>query len=132
MPIIKLRAVPEYHCPVCAYAAMRRPPANFAICECCGTQFGYDDVGHTYDELRREWSDAGAPWFSRATQPPQDWNGYRQLLRNGLALRSMSQAEDTENIASFAAIGVRLHALNSWCLRPAKKSSSRRTRTTRR
>ena len=84
-----------YRCPVCAYDRMAKPPVHFTICSSCGTEFGYDDSGRTYDELRTEWIHAGAVWFSQATPPPQGWNGYRQLLQAGYGLRPAARSADT-------------------------------------
>ena len=92
-----------YQCPVCAYAELAKPPVDLAICPSCGTQFGYDDAGMTYDELRQAWVDSGAPWFSHAIAPPEDWNGYSQLLKAGLALMPISQHEDDFSEVTFGA-----------------------------
>lgn len=101
-----------YQCPVCAYAGMQRPPADYAICPCCGTEFGYEDVNRSHDELRQDWINAGVPWFSQGTQPPQGWNGYRQLLQNGLALVPVNNPNDdyTEETTYFGTVAVALNA----------------------
>ncbi len=71
----------KYFCPVCGYDQLDEPAANHNICSCCGTHFGYHDVGHTWAELRENWLLKGAPWFSKAVPPPSDWNPVRQLQR---------------------------------------------------
>ena len=91
----------RFQCPVCAYSNMRHPPVDFAICPCCGTQFGYDDAGQSYDELRQAWIDSGAQWFSPFTQPQAGWNGYSQLLRAGLALIPIAESDDTDQTESW-------------------------------
>ena len=37
-----------YECPVCGFAYMDEPPLDHAICACCGTHFGYEDVTKTH------------------------------------------------------------------------------------
>ena len=71
-------------CPICGYDRMTRPPADFYICPCCGTEFGNDDFETSHAELRRRWLQSGAPWFSYATPRPPLWNQYEQLSRAGL------------------------------------------------
>jgi ribosomal protein L37AE/L43A len=76
------RVIPRpetYICPVCGYPDLDAPPKDYMICSCCGNEFGYDDAYFTHKELRFEWLSAGAPWFSRATPPPEDWSLARQL-----------------------------------------------------
>jgi hypothetical protein len=64
----------QYICPVCAYPELTHPPADYMICPCCGTEFGHDDFAASYEELRRAWLAAGAPWFSEETPPPPGWS----------------------------------------------------------
>lgn len=79
-----------YACPVCGYAGLTEPPydrfgcASFDICACCGTEFGYDDSATSHEELRRAWIDAGALWYSKASQPPSDWNAEAQMQAAGI------------------------------------------------
>jgi len=81
-----------YMCPVCGYTRLPRPPEDYLICSCCGTEFGYDDFADNDDQrerrwidLRRGWLERGAPWFSVAVRPPANWNPYVQLLDSRLA-----------------------------------------------
>jgi hypothetical protein len=74
-----------FTCPVCGYPRLRRPAKDFLICSSCGTEFGYDDAATSHIELRRRWLGRGAPWFSRATAPPDNWNPILQLVRAGYA-----------------------------------------------
>jgi len=74
-----------YTCPVCGFSDLPEPPANFSICPSCGTEFGYDDAKTSYAHLRQEWIIAGAPWFSRARRPSQQWNPWLQLISAGFA-----------------------------------------------
>jgi hypothetical protein len=69
----------RYYCPVCAYTDLSSPPRDHTICPCCGTEFGYDDHRKNWDELRQEWMQSGAKWFSDATQKPDHWAPYQQL-----------------------------------------------------
>jgi hypothetical protein len=94
-----------YTCPVCAYDRMVEPPVDFAICPSCGTEFGYDDANRSFDELRTEWIDGGAQWFSHVTQPPDGWSGYRQLLRSGYALRPVASRADSNTETSVLSFG---------------------------
>ena len=65
-----------YTCPVCFYGGMTEPPQDYNICECCGTEFGYDDEFRSHDELRTEWIALGAKWFYGT--PPANWNPWKQ------------------------------------------------------
>jgi len=67
-----------FTCPTCYYTGLQEPPANYNICECCGTEFGVDDELHSYEELRSRWINLGAPWFFRT--PPVGWNPWVQLF----------------------------------------------------
>jgi hypothetical protein len=67
-----------FMCPVCFYGKMTEPPMDYNICECCGTEFGNDDCGVSFGELRKGWMNAGAPWFFG--NPPHGWNPWIQLL----------------------------------------------------
>jgi len=78
----------KYYCTVCGYDALTRPPADYNICPCCGTEFGYDDVAHSLDELRNLWFAKGAAWFSDHTPPPPEWDVFRQIAN--LAVQSVS------------------------------------------
>lgn len=71
-------------CPVCAYNKLEFPPANFSICGCCGTEFGYDDRAMTHAELTKEWVRQGCPWFDQGEQKSIGWNAYLQLIHGGL------------------------------------------------
>lgn len=70
-------------CPVCGYDALRRPPKNYSICPCCGTEFGHDDLEASLEILREEWVSRGMKWFSRRTLPPENWSPVTQILNVG-------------------------------------------------
>jgi hypothetical protein len=65
-------------CPVCGYQ-MSWPPSDFNICPCCATEFGYDDAGRTYEDLRNEWIKGGMAWWSPCNVQPSGWDPERQL-----------------------------------------------------
>jgi hypothetical protein len=68
----------KYQCPVCFYAGLPYPPADYHICLCCGTEFGNDDEEFSHAQLREMWIASGAQWFFRT--PPAGWNPWVQLL----------------------------------------------------
>ena len=72
-------------CTVCGWPHLPRSPLlqDHLICPCCGTQFGYNDALRSHAELRRQWVDDGARWFSRIISAPEGWNALRQLLAAG-------------------------------------------------
>lgn len=71
-------------CPVCGYDRLEFPPANFSICGCCGTEFGYDDRVLAHGQLTQKWVDAGCPWFDPDEPQPEGWNEWKQLIDAGL------------------------------------------------
>ncbi len=77
----------KYSCPVCGFDALPDPPADYKICPCCGTEFGYHDLTHSWDALRERWLANGAPWFSDHIPQPPGWNPFVQLEAAGLSVR---------------------------------------------
>jgi hypothetical protein len=59
---------------------MRHPPTDWHICPSCGTEFGYEDIGRTYQELRMQWLNSGMQWWSSATKAPENWDPVLQLV----------------------------------------------------
>jgi hypothetical protein len=52
---------------------------SFEICECCGVEFGYEDITVTaVKKYRKKWISSGAQWFNRKFKPG-DWDLQRQL-----------------------------------------------------
>ena len=52
---------------------------TFFICDCCGTEFGYEDVLLAgVRAARSRWLEAGGEWGDRRTRP-QGWNRDEQL-----------------------------------------------------
>lgn len=68
-------------CPVCVFAELPYPPADYHICPCCGTEFGNDDEHFSHDQLREMWTACGAQWFFG--RPPEGWNPWKQLIDGG-------------------------------------------------
>jgi hypothetical protein len=94
-----------YPCPVCGYSGLTRPPEDYYICPCCGTEFGYDDFAENSDdrarrwiELRQQWLSRDAGWFSSAIPPPDGWNPYTQLVRANLAVRFGAQSSTSAHL----------------------------------
>jgi len=73
-----------FTCPVCFYDKLDEPARPYNICDCCGTEFGNDDDGTSYDELRSAWISRGAKWFFG--QPPFAWSATPQLLKASVRL----------------------------------------------
>jgi len=73
----------NYSCPVCGYDRLVKPAADHNICPCCGTEFGYDDIAHSVEELRQRWTSLGLTWFSSYSPPPAGWNPAEQVARAG-------------------------------------------------
>lgn len=85
----------KYLCPVCGYP-MDDPPSDYNICPSCGTEFGYHDSGTSHEELRRQWVNSGAEWWSPVDQPPERWDPYEQLQALTNATQQ-SQEQDYDN-----------------------------------
>lgn len=102
-------------CPVCSYT-MDHPPIDYAICPCCGTEFGYHTAGRTLEEIRREWIRAGAKWWSPTDVPPTDWNPIKQLLEAGLNVRIQPQSSPTSHARIDTSHGRSLAADFTICL----------------
>lgn len=84
----------SYICPVCGYPDLDTPSRMGEICPSCGVEFGYDDdLGVSYEDLRNRWLERGAPWFSRATHPPPQWNALNQLEAVGLTSSTVGAVE---------------------------------------
>lgn len=89
-------------CPVCGYE-LDNPPTNHSICPCCGTEFGYQDRGRSYEELRSVWIERGARWWSPVDPLPTNWNPSTQLLRAGINVerRLMAMLVAVSQVGSF-------------------------------
>ena len=75
----------SYTCPVCYFDGMDEPPMDHAICDCCGTQFGYSDIvpdrfsqSDAWTWLRDLWVKSGANFYYQEFKP-QGWTPNRQL-----------------------------------------------------
>jgi hypothetical protein len=67
---------------VCGFD-LKKPAVDFTICPSCGVEFGYADVGRSYNFLRNEWIEYGAMWTSTVVSPPKGWNAWFQLILAG-------------------------------------------------
>ena len=79
----------SYDCPVCGYDKLNEPPADWSICPCCRTEFGYSDANRTFHELRAAWVSEGARWLSKRVEMPRGWLANEQLWRAGLLSDSL-------------------------------------------
>lgn len=85
-------------CPVCGYLLGFLPwgpfgeSASHEICPCCGIEFGYHDDAlledpkdrqKVWDEWRKHWIEGGMKWWSKAREPPENWNPVVQLKNVG-------------------------------------------------
>ncbi|WP_092541432.1 hypothetical protein [Actinoplanes derwentensis] len=53
--------------------------ASFEMCDCCGSEFGYQDATlAACRRSRRIWTEAGHPWSVPSARPP-GWNPSAQL-----------------------------------------------------
>jgi hypothetical protein len=79
----------RHTCPVCGYAELDEPATDvtgeptYAICPCCGTQFGADDLTTSHAELRAAWIADGARWWSEVKAAPPSWDARAQLAAAG-------------------------------------------------
>jgi hypothetical protein len=68
------------YCRVCGLR-QQEPPwgedgsvRSFGICDCCGTEFGYEDTTvAAIPAQRARWLSHGAPWANPAARPP-NWD----------------------------------------------------------
>lgn len=76
---------PTNNCRVCGlkqpypqYGENGKTP-TYEICDCCGVEFGYEDMTpSSAEKFRNMWLQNGAKWF-RATAKPNNWSIGRQL-----------------------------------------------------
>ena len=66
-------------CRVCGWPQAEPPwgpdgkTPSFAICDCCGVEFGYEDCSEqSAARYRQAWIVSGAPWHDERKRPP-DW-----------------------------------------------------------
>lgn len=82
---------PKWTCPVCGWPGLREPPVDptgsptYSMCPCCGTQYGADDLDKPHAELRKEWVQSGAQWWSQNEPAPEGWDANKQLQAAGFA-----------------------------------------------
>lgn len=93
-------------CPVCGYDQLSEPPKDFTICPSCGTEFEYDDVRQTVEQLRAAWLQTGPRWWSTVDPCPVGWDPYKQVFE-AFYLRKAKPA--------FTQIAVEVHTI---CVEP--------------
>ncbi|MDX2242976.1 MAG: hypothetical protein NW224_20035 [Leptolyngbyaceae cyanobacterium bins.302] len=74
-----------YRCRVCGFLHEEPPwgddgkTPTFNICECCGTEFGYEDATpKAIQSARKNWLSNGAKWYLPEFRP-SDWDLSEQL-----------------------------------------------------
>lgn len=74
----------EHHCRVCGLHS-EDPPweegiyPTYSICDCCGAEFGLEDITvKSTREYREKWIAEGAKWFNPKLKP-DNWNLGTQL-----------------------------------------------------
>ena len=75
-----------YTCPVCGYDRLELPPANYAICPVCATEFRHHDAYFSHAQLRQRWIAVGAQWWDLDTPQPPGWSPEKQLRNIGYEL----------------------------------------------
>ena len=98
----------KYLCTVCGYDQLRRPPKNYHICPCCGTEFGNDDFDVSHEMLRSEWVARGMGWFSRRNPAPANWSPVAQLRNIGYGIEATEKNTLPESVWIVAAMRVRI------------------------
>lgn len=75
----------EKRCRVCGLEQSEPPwgedgcTPSFDICDCCGTEFGYEDcLPVSARKARAIWLSNGCPWFQPDARP-EDWSAAVQL-----------------------------------------------------
>lgn len=75
----------KYYCRVCGFKQETLPwgenqkTPSFTICDCCGVEFGYEDITtSSIKAYRKKWLDEGAKWF-KSQKKPKDWTLNEQL-----------------------------------------------------
>jgi|RhiMetdeSRZDD1v2_1073273.scaffolds.fasta_scaffold1213880_2 hypothetical protein len=93
----------RYYCPVCLYPDLPFAPKDHNICPSCGTEFGYDDASKSWADLREQWMNSGAKWFSDATPKPDGWDAYKQLFGSiSLAVTATDDSLNEMPVREFA------------------------------
>lgn len=74
-----------FACRVCGYIGSDPPwgedgqVPSFAICPCCGVEWGYEDLTPLgASKFRERWLQSGASWRDESARP-SDWNLENQL-----------------------------------------------------
>ena len=96
----------KYVCPVCGFL-MDYEPANYNICQSCGTEFGVNDVHSTIQNLREAWLQSGPKWWNPDEPAPDHWNPAEQLARlEWLAASILTRKPPVMEQSSYSAQGI--------------------------
>jgi hypothetical protein len=110
-----------YTCPVCGYKNLPTPPNDFSICPSCGTEFGNDDFELTHEQIRQQWINAGAHWFSDIVPMPENWDLFKQLL-GVVSIRPIDNEQTSSKSISLIGVGNFVQQLNALTSRNAHVS----------
>ncbi len=67
---------------------------SFNICDCCGSEFGYEDCTfHSVENARTQWKLKGYPWYN-TKYAPIDWSLAVQLTQIPSEYQSKSDSLD--------------------------------------
>ena len=73
-------------CPVCGFDRLTEEPydidgnPSYEICNCCGFEFGFDDLKIiNFEYYREKWIEKGTPWFNVKLKP-KNWSLKNQIL----------------------------------------------------
>jgi hypothetical protein len=112
-----------YICPVCGYNKLNYPyTEDGTICPSCGTEFGYDDFLNSHAELRQQWIQQGAQWWSPNRPRPSYWSPLEQLRNIDYAVTDSDRAAIARySDMNFSTLGERTN--NSLMWKPTSSSS---------
>lgn len=65
---------------------------TFEICDCCGVEFGYEDVtSEAQARFRQNWLTEGARWFDESKRP-EKWDFSAQFAQLGIEIKMNPRA----------------------------------------
>lgn len=74
-----------YACRICGTEQLDPPwgvdgqTPNYDICDCCGVEFGYEDMSvDSIKVYRQKWVESSADWY-RKKNKPQEWSLEKQF-----------------------------------------------------
>lgn len=76
----------NYECRICGYRSENPPwgedgiTPSYELCDCCGAQFGKDDVSsEIINEYRQQWVSKGSKWFNKKAKPNSSFTSDKKL-----------------------------------------------------